>query len=232
MEFRWAIFPGMKEFGASNDEKILQYVNETFRPEDALLVQVRETQEAMNLPGIQVGPMDGLLLEVLTRAIGARKAVEIGTLGGYSAICITRGLAPSGKLFTFELDSKHAQVALAAFEKAGFSERIELILGLAAERLDDISAQGPFDLVFIDADKENYPLYLQWAAENLRIGGVVLGDNSLAFGMISDHQFDNAEDEGAVQALRAFNQAAAQTGRFRATLIPTGEGLTIGVKIR
>lgn len=219
-----------KNYG-QNDPRIVDYVENLFRPEDDLLAQVREHQDSGGLPPIQVGGMDVRHLEVLTRMIGAKTVVEIGTLGGYSGVSIARGLAPGGHLYTFEYDPKHAKIAKESFQKAGLADRVDIHVGPALENLPKIAKHGPFDLVFIDADKVNYPNYLDWAAANLRVGGVVLGDNAFAFGHIAN---DNAPDEDtrkAVKALRVFNEALARGGRFRSTMIPTGEGLALGVKI-
>ena len=143
-----------------------------------------------------------------------------------------RGLQPKGMLYTFEYDPKHAEVARESFQKAGFADRTRIFVGPALSNLAKITIEAPFDVVFVDADKESYPAYLAWAAENLRVGGLLIGDNAFGFGMIADPTFENAEDEKAVLALRIFNQIAAQGGRFRATLLPTGEGLMVAVKIR
>jgi caffeoyl-CoA O-methyltransferase len=200
----------VKSFGASNEESILKYLDKTFQPEDGVLRSARERAETEGLPKIQVGAMDGLHLEVIARSIGAKKAVEIGTLGGYSGTSIARGLAPGGKLYTFEVEGKHAQVARATFDKAGLGSTVEIILGPAVEKLPEISAKGPFDLVFIDADKEN----------------------SLAWDLIGDDKFEDPEDERSVKALQRFNEEAARGGRFRATLLPTAAGITFAVKLR
>ncbi len=214
------------------DEKMAQYAVDCFCPEDAVLAEVRERSVQSGLPEIQVGSMDALHLEVLTRAIGAKKAVEVGTLGGYSGIAIARGLLPGGKLYTFDIEARHGQVAQESYRKAGVADRVEVLIGPAVEMLAQINPHGPFDLVFIDADKENYPRYLRWATENLRVGGVVLGDNTFGWGMITDEKFEDAEDERAIKGLQAFNRELAQGGRFRATILPTGEGLTMAVKIK
>lgn len=216
----------MKDYGADNDEKLLRYLQRTFKPEDAALEDARVRSRKAGLPDIQVGSMDSLHLEVLTRAIGAKKAVEIGTLGGYSGTAIARGLAKHGRLHTFELEWKHADVARESFKKAGVLDRITIHVGPALERLPDCEQDAPFDLVFIDADKESYPAYLAWAAHHLRVGGVVLGDNAFAFGEIAD-----GRGAGPL-AMREFNLELAQGGRFRATMLPTGEGLAMGVKIK
>lgn len=219
-----------KKYG-QNDRRIADYVEDLFRPEDTILAQVREHQDSNGLPPIQVGGMDVRHLEVLTRMIGAKKAVEIGTLGGYSGVSIARGLLPGGHLYTFEYDPKHAKIAKESFQKAGIVDRVEIHVGPALENLPKIEKHAPFDLVFIDADKVNYPNYLGWAAANLRVGGVVLGDNAFAFGHIANDDVPDEDTRKAVKALRNFNETLARGGQFRSTMIPTGEGLALGVKI-
>jgi caffeoyl-CoA O-methyltransferase len=216
----------MKDYFGGREEKLVRYLSRVFQPEDAVLKEIRERSLKAGLPEIQLGGMDALHLEVLTRAAGARKAVEIGTLGGYSGTAIARGLGKGGRLHTFELERKHAEVALESFKKAGVLDRVMVHVGPALERLPEIEHEEPFDLVFIDADKESYPAYLAWAAHHLKVGGLVLGDNAFAFGEIVDGRSAGAE------ALREFNKELAQGGRFRSTLLPTGEGLCLGVKVR
>ncbi len=221
----------MKKLLGGTETKIVHYVEEVFQPEDHILREARERADRNGLPHIQVGKMDGLHLEVLTRISGAKKAVEIGTLGGYSGICIARGLTQDGKLYTFEFEPLHAEVAQENFKKAGLSDKVEIFVGPALQNLPKIQNHGPFDLVFLDADKVNYPEYMRWAADNLRIGGLMIADNTFAWGTIADDHFESPEDAQSVRALREFNSSAAQGGRFRSTLLPTGEGLTVGVKI-
>jgi caffeoyl-CoA O-methyltransferase len=216
-----------KLFG-QDDPKIASYVENLFKPDDPILIEIRKRSLEAGLPEIQVAPMDGLHLEIITRAIGARKAVEIGTLGGYSGTCICRGMGKEGRLYTFEVNELNASVARESFRLAGFENNSEIHLGPALLNLPRISNIGPFDLVFIDADKENYPHYLRWAAENLRLGGVVLGDNTFAWGEITESDTKNP----SVASLRSFNEECARGGRFRSTILPTGEGLTMGVKIK
>lgn len=222
-----------KDFkNADSQGKLSDYVHRTFLEKDRSLDSVREKAEKRGLPNIHVGRMDGRHLEILTRLVSAKRAVEIGTLAGYSGICIARNLASDGKLYTFECDRNHADSARESFQAAGISDRVEIHVGPALKNLPKIEEHGPFDLVFIDADKENYPNYLDWAAKHLRVGGAVIGDNTFAFGMIADQTLDDEEDERTVQALRKFNAAAAFGGRFLGTIFPTGEGLTVAVKVR
>lgn len=197
-------------------------------PEDETLREIRARSVREGLPPIAVGPFDGRHLEVLARLAGARRIVEIGTLGGYSGVCLARALPAGGRLDTFELEPRHARVAEESFRRAGVAERVRIHVGPALERLRGIEAEGPFDLVFVDADKAAYPAYLAWAAEHLRLGGAVLGDNVFrraAFPLPGD-------PPEAAAGIRAFNEALARSGRFRATLLPLEDGLAVGVKVR
>ena len=222
-----------KSFASEDQGKISKYVTDLFKPEDRLLAEVRQRAEAGGLPAIHVGRMDGLHIEVLARAFGARKVVEIGTLAGYSGVCL---LARNGSCRASSTPSSTNPNMLKSraklSKKPALPSQVELFVGPAVENLAKIESQGPFDLVFIDADKVSYPQYLKWAADHLRVGGVVLGDNTFAWGGIADDHFEDAEEEAARRALQAFNRDAAQGGRFRSTILPTGEGLTVGVKVR
>jgi caffeoyl-CoA O-methyltransferase len=215
-----------KSFG-NDDPKLERYLVQVYQPEDDLLRDVRARSEQAGLPTIQVAALDGRHLEVLARTAGARRAVEIGTLGGYSGVSILRGLAPDGVLDTFEIDPAHARVAEETFRRAGFAGRARIHLGPALEQLRTIEKDGPFDLCFIDADKESYAQYLDWAARHLRPGGLMIADNVFLFGHLADEGAPNV----ALQAMRAFHQRLVTSGEFRATVIPTGEGLSVAVKV-
>ncbi len=217
-----------KPFG-NDDPRIAEHVGRTFAPGDDVLKDVCARQESAGMPDIQVAALDGLHLEVIARAIGARRVVEIGTLGGYSGVCLLRGMVPGGVLHTFELDPKHAEVARETFRRAGVEARVRIHVGEAATLLARIEGEGPFDLVFIDADKQGYPAYLDWAARNLRTGGVVLGDNAFLFGEIVAPARPGREAVHA--AMLAFHDRLAHGGEFKATILPTGEGLAMGVKL-
>jgi len=221
--------PPVKAFG-QGDAALAAWAESVYQPEDDLLREIRLRSEAAGLPPIQVGRFDGLHLEVLARACGSRRAVEIGTLGGYSGVCLLRGMGPEGRLHALELEPRHADVARESFERAGVTGRVRLHVGPAADTLRGIVGDGPFDLVFIDADKPGYPGYLAWAEENLRIGGVVLADNTFGFGHVH-HPASAGKDRESVEALVRFNERLARGGRFRATMLPTAEGLSLGVKV-
>jgi caffeoyl-CoA O-methyltransferase len=222
--------PPVKGFGQA-DPALAAWAEQVYAPEDEVLREIRERSAADGLPSIQVGAFDGLHLEVLARAAGARRAVEIGTLGGYSGVCLLRGMGEGGFLHTFEASAHHAEVARASFERAGVAGRVAIHVGLARERLPDVEAEAPFDLVFLDADKGGYPAYLAWAESHLKVGGLLVADNTFGFGHVHDPGW-RGEDAGAVTPLRAFSERLARGGRFRATMLPTAEGLSVGVKVR
>src|SRR5512138_1991506 len=222
--------PPVKAFGQGS-EALAAWAEAAYRPEDDVLREIRARSAAAGLPPIEVGRFDGLHLEVLARACGARTAVEIGTLGGYSGVCLLRGMGEGGFLHTFELEPRHAEVARESFRRAGVERRVEIHVGSALERLGDVARLAPFDLVFVDADKVGYPAYLAWAEEHLRVGGIVLADNTFGFGHVHEAR-PAGESPEAMAALRRFSERLAGGGRFRATMLPTAEGLSLGVKIR
>ena len=222
--------PPMKGFGQGSGD-LARWAESVFRPEDEVLREIRERSRAQGLPAIEVGAFDGRHLEVIARAAGARRAVEIGTLGGYSGVCLLRGMGPEGLLHTFEREPRHAEVARESFERAGVSRQVRLHLGAALEGLRAVEAEGPFDLVFVDADKRGYPDYLAWAESHLRLGGVLLADNAFGFGHVHEPA-PAGEDPESMASLRRFAERLAGGGRFRATMLPTAEGLAMGVRIR
>jgi caffeoyl-CoA O-methyltransferase len=222
--------PPVKGFGQAS-EALAAWANSVYAPEDEILREIRERSAAAGLPRIEVGTFDGLDLEVIARACRAKRAIEIGTLGGYSGVCLLRGMGEGGLLHTFELEPAHAEVARQSFARAGFADRVRIHIGRAAERLAEFDPDAPFDLVFIDADKTGYPGYLAWAEVHLRMGGVLLADNTFGFGHVHEAE-PEGESAEAMAALRRFSERLARGGRFRSTILPTAEGLSFGVKIR
>jgi predicted O-methyltransferase YrrM len=223
-----ATSPEDKGFGQGSPE-LARWAERVFHPEDEVLAEIRARSVAAGLPAIAVGRMDGLHLELLARASGARRAVEIGTLGGYSGVCLLRGM-PDGRLDTFELAAKNAEVARESFVKAGVVDRARIHIGPALDNLRAIEGDGPFDLVFIDADKTGYPAYLSWAEANVRVGGIVLLDNAFAWGGVVDPAKSDSAD--SARALAECAERLGRGGRWRATMLPTEEGLAFGVKVR
>ncbi|WP_186645133.1 O-methyltransferase [Fluviispira vulneris] len=181
-------------------------------------------------PPLQVIPTDGRCLEILARSVQAKKIVEIGTLCGYSAIFLAKALPPEGKLYTFEQSEHHARVASEVFTELNLLTKIEIVFGKASEKLPEINHKGPFDLIFIDADKASYPHYFDWAIENLRSGGLLIADNVFVFGYIGEEELPSGDLANLVLAMRAFNQKCAEDARLVTTFLPTGEGMMVAVK--
>lgn len=202
-------------------DAILTYVDALHAPHDAGLQGAFDANLRHAMPAIQLGQSEAKLVELLLRLSGAKKVVEVGTLAGYSAIRIARALPPSGKLWTIEFDARHAQVARAAIEEAGHTSKVEVVVGRGLDVLPSLERHGPFDAVFIDADKENYDGYGRWARHHLRPGGLLLGDNAYLFGELLD-------DNPRAAAMRRFHEEA--TAAFDTVCIPTPDGLLLGVK--
>ncbi len=200
------------------------YITDLFAPEDDALRWIQAEAERNGLPAISILPFEGRLLQLLLHALGAKQIVEIGALAGYSGTWLARALPADGKLYTLEKSSKHAKVARAAYEKAGVANRVELIEGDAQESLRKLSAKGPFDFIFIDADKGGYPAYLAWAVENLRVGGMVAAHNALRHGRIIAPESDDD------RAMIAFNQALADNPLLESGIIGVGDGLAVGIR--
>lgn len=201
--------------------EILGFVERLHAPHDAALQQAFDAPGKNGMPAIQVAPSEGKLLGLLLQLIGARKVVELGTLAGYSAIRMARALGPGGKLHTIDIDPRHAAVARANIEAAGVADRVELYVGPGVEVLERLAAEAPFDAVFLDADKEGYPLYAEWAAKHLRKGGILIGDNSYFFGqLLADHP--------AARAMRRYHEILP--AHFDSVCIPTPDGLVLAIK--
>ena len=220
-----------KSYGCS-DPVTTEYAAQLLSKEDAVLSGVRARAQAAGLPDIHVCVPDGRHLQVLARALGAKTCVEVGTLAGYSGVCLLRGMGPKSVLHTLELDPAHARVAQETFRLAGFENQAHVHVGPALESLQLLRAEGPFDLVFIDADKPGYPAYLEWALENLRVGGVVLADNVFLFGAVGQPRGSRQDSDERVEAMLGFNARVVQSERMLGTLLPTGEGLAMGVKLK
>ncbi|KAJ1525195.1 hypothetical protein ONE63_010027 [Megalurothrips usitatus] len=203
---------------------------------DDVLREVVVRAERQKVPPLHVGTMDGLTLEVIIRMAGYKKMVEVGTLAGFSGIQIARALGPDGHLHTIEVNPAFAEVARESFRKAGVEDRVTVHVGQAAEVLERLSELGPFDAVFIDADKENYPVYLDWVERgHIRVGGAVFADNTFGFGHVwreADSIVDNPKLRSQVAGLRTINARLAASPNFRATQLPTNQGLTMAVRLQ
>jgi predicted O-methyltransferase YrrM len=197
---------------------------ESLYAKDQQLERVLETIRANGMPDISVKPGYGRLLTLLVKLSGARSVLEIGALGGYSGICLARGLAAGGRLTSLELREEYAQLAHANLREAGFGEQVEYKVGEALTSLEQLEAEGrSFDFFFIDADKGNYPHYLDWALRLGTSGAIVIGDNTL----LHDKVMDPAEQGNNVRQMREFNRLMAEHPRLESTMLPAYDGLTI-----
>ena len=204
------------------------------KPDRALASTVRANHKA-ELPAIDITPLQGRFLEILARATGARRVLEIGTLGGYSTLWLARAVPENGLVVTLELEPKHASVAQKNFEKAGLSQRIELRIGPAAESLEALVAASadPFDFIFIDADKAGYPDYLKYSLKLSRPGTLIVADNVVRDGKVIDPK----NSDPNIKGVRSFTKLAAAERRLSTTVLqtvgPKGyDGFAIAVVLR
>ncbi|CDK01471.1 O-methyltransferase family 3 [Microbacterium sp. C448] len=194
-----------------------EYLIDSLVGHDAALESAVAAQGAAGLPAIEVAPVAGKLLHLLARIAGARRMLEIGTLGGYSTIWLARALDENGRVITIEAEPRNAEVARANIDAAGVGERVEILVGRAAEVLPTLEGTEPFDLVFIDADKESNTIYLDWAARLGRPGTVVVLDNIGREGEIVDPHTTDPRVAGTRAALEMLGADA----RFDATALQT-----------
>jgi predicted O-methyltransferase YrrM len=196
-----------------------RYLTGLFVPEDSALEAVLVSSEEAGLPRHAVSPSEGKLLWMLARMVGARRILELGTLGGYSGIWLARALPADGRLITLEANSRCAEVARANFARAGLDRIVEMRLGPALETLPQLAAEGvgPFDLTFVDADKASYAEYLEWALRLSRRGSVIVIDNVVREGAVVDAE----TDDPAAQGVRRMNAVLAAEPRLSATTIQT-----------
>ena len=199
------------------------YLSGLFVPPDSVLDAALEASRAAGLPAISVSPTEGKLLHLLARSHGARKILEIGTLGGYSTIWLARALPGDGKLITLEANPTHADVARTNIARAGLADRVEIRVGRAIDTLPQLESAriGPFDFIFIDADKPSNPDYLAWSLRLARPGTLIIADNVVREGEILS---DNSSDD-RVTGVRRFNESLGRNEAVTATIIQT-----VGVK--
>jgi predicted O-methyltransferase YrrM len=195
------------------------YLSEQLVASDEVLDAALEASAAAGLPAISVAPTHGKLLHLFARLVNAQRILEIGTLGGYSTIWLARALPPEGRLITLEADAKYAGVARANIARAGLETLVELRLGKALDTLPAIATEGsgPFDLIFIDADKQNIPHYFDWALRLARRGSLIVVDNVVRGGAV----IDPASSDTSVQGVRQFLEILAAEPRVSATAIQT-----------
>ena len=200
-----------------------RYIEDTLLQSDGILDAIQHDAAAAGLPQISVSPSQGKLLFLLAKGMGARRILELGTLAGYSGIWLARALPPDGRLVTVEVDRAHADVARRSFGRAGIAHLVDVRVQPALDALPQLAAEGVerFDFVFIDADKVNYPEYLEWAIRLSRPGALIVVDNVVRQGEVGDP----SSNDPAVLAVRRMLKAIGQDSRVAATVMQT-----VGVK--
>ena len=207
---------------------VTDYVEKLMAADEGFAAHVPEVMAARNLEAARISAAEGRILETLVRAVGAKKAVEIGTLAGYSGHWIARGMTEGGRLYTLEKDPACVSAAKECFERSNLSRKVTVLEGVALESLKTLSKLAPFDFCFIDADEENYPAYLRWAALNLRPGGMAAASGAFLKGKIC---LEGGEPGDNARAMREFFHVFFDGDRFvSAAVIPTGEGMAVGIK--
>ena len=201
-------------------DEIERYSEEHTTPQtDVLADLAAETRERLRAPQMLTGPVEARFLELLVHGTGARRVLEIGTYSGYSAISMAAALAPGGRIDTCEIDPEHAEVARRYIERAGYSDRITVHLAPAVETIAGLD--GPFDFVFIDADKVNYRTYLEAVLPKLAERGLIAADNTLWSGLVLDPQDEDT------RAIAEFNDHVLADERLRCVLLPIRDGVTL-----
>jgi len=202
-----------------------RYIAARTTPEDAFLVELKDAARAADIPPIWIAPEQASFMQILLRLAGARTVVEVGTLAGYSAICMARALPPEGRVHTIEIDPKHAGFASEWIAKSDVAGRVLVHLGAGQTVLPTLPTDGA-DACFLDADKSGYKEYLGECMRIVRPGGLIMADNAFAFGQL----FDTQPRDREVGAVRDFNEFMARHPGVHGVIVPLGDGLWVGVK--
>ena len=200
-------------------ESVDEYISDLFKDEDACLKATEQSIIDSGIPQISISPNQGKFLQLLARLARSQRILEIGTLGGYSTIWMARALPANGKLITLEIDQKHADVALANFQRCGLEDRIQIKMGKALDTLPQLleNGDGPFDMIFIDADKTPYTEYFQWSLKLSKPGTLIIADNVIREGKVL---LPESPDE-MVRGVKRFNAYLAQCAEVDATIFQT-----------
>lgn len=207
-------------------EEIDLYLRKYFSSEDEFLYNLRMEAKSAGMPEISISPVQGLFLQQLLKAINARKVLEIGSLGGYSAMTMARALPDDGLLYAVEINKTYCDFIRRKTDESGFSQKITVINSSGEDFLRNLSNEEIFDFIFLDADKPGYINYVNLSIPHLRKGGIIAADNALAMGKISDES-----DDSNARAIHNFNLFMINNQDFFTSLVPIGDGLTIGLKL-
>ena len=202
------------------------YLRAHFHDDDPDLAQLQREAQAAGLPPISIGPEQGKFLQLLVALTGARRVLEIGALAGYSGAWMARALPPNGRLISLEVNPQHAQFAQAQWKRLGLADKAAVISGPALTTLPTLAPDAPFDVIFIDADKESYPAYLEWAIRLARPGSAIALDNVELHGQLVDQA---AQESPRVQAMQHTLAMLASDARLISTVVPYVDGLAVTV---
>jgi predicted O-methyltransferase YrrM len=207
----------------------IHYIQTLFAQEDEALASVSSVLEE-SARRMQLDPEEGKTIHLLTKMAGIKTAVEVGVLAGYSAVWIARALPDDGMLYAIEKDDRRIEGIQKNLKACGVDHKVTVLCGDAHVVLKDLSAKGPFDMMFIDADKGGYPDYLTWAEDNIRTGGVIIGDNTFLF----DTVYKNSPPEGWSkknwEGMQSFNTRLADAEKYTSIMLSTEAGMTIALK--
>jgi caffeoyl-CoA O-methyltransferase len=211
--------PGVHEYLLSHGQ----------RPDAVQQSLIDATAALGPVAGMQIAPEQGALMTMLTQLVGARRAVEVGTFTGYSALCVARGLVPGGRLLCCDVSEEWTAIGRRHWEQAGVADRIDLVIAPAVDTLRGLPDDPTIDIAFIDADKPNYPRYFEELVRRMRPNGLILVDNVLWGGRVveSDAVDDNGHGDENTAAIRAFNDLVAADARVDAVMLPVSDGLTL-----
>jgi caffeoyl-CoA O-methyltransferase len=211
------------------DDAVVEYASAHSSGPDEVQIALQDVtqQRTGRAAGMQIGDDQAVLMEIIARAMGARRALEVGTFTGYSALAVAQGMGPEGRLLCCDVSEEWTAIAREYWQRAGVSDRIELRLGPAIDTLRALPLEEQFDLAFVDADKTGYVAYYEEVVPRLRRGGLLLADNTLQDGRVLDA---DADDESTA-AIRSFNDHVAADRRVRVVLLPIGDGVSFVQKI-
>lgn len=213
-----------------NRHPALFYTESLYAPEDAILHDIRVCAAKEGVAW-QIGANEGKILQLLIHLHQVKTIVEVGTLTGYSALWMARALPEGGHLYTLEQQAKHAELARHYLTQSEVAGRITLIEGDAHETLHSLNAQGPFDMMFIDAEKPGFNAYLDWAERNIRKGGLIVADNTYFFGSTWQGRCPDNVAPTTWEGVRRFNLRLADPQQYLATILPTDDGLSVAIKL-
>lgn len=207
-----------------------KFIQKYYAQDEDLFLEMRKKAQEKKCEHMMVAPSETRLLQSLVEVHGSKKIVEIGTLFGYTAISFAKGIGEHGRVWTLEKNPENAEIAQSFINKTLYKNNIEIVTGDAHENLNALSSQGPFDCVFIDADKAGYVDYLLWAEKNLRSGGLIIADNTFLRGTVWGTEAEGYSEKQSSKMLE-FHKIFSDQKRFKSTIYPSFDGIAVGIKV-